>query len=211
LKARVRSIEDEVDQVLSDKLETQPAQRVASERVVLGRVVGAFGIGGWLKVQSYTDPPANILRYATWYVQLGAQTHTVKPLQGRMTVKGVQVRFEQIADRTAAELWRGAEIAVDRSDLPPPPAGQYYWSDLVGLRASSLDGEELGTIVEIRELPAHPVLVIRRPANSVSNMTDKKADKKDDRSDMWVPLVPQRLKAVDLKSGVATVDWGLDW
>jgi 16S rRNA processing protein RimM len=199
---RVRSIEDEVDQVLSDKLGIQQA----SCRIVLGRVVGAFGIGGWLKVDSYTDPPANILRYATWYVQLVNQTHTVKPLQGRMTAKGVQVRFEQVLDRTAAELWRGAEISVDRSDLPPPPAGQYYWSDLVGLRASSVEGEELGTIIEIRELPAHPVLVIRRPAKSVN-----KADKKDDHSDMWVPLVPQRLKAIDLKSGVATVDWGLDW
>jgi 16S rRNA processing protein RimM len=192
---------------LSDPLSTQ--------RVVLGRIVGAFGIGGWLKVHSFTDPPANILRYSTWHVQLRGETKAVKPLQGRMTAKGVQVRFDEVSDRTIAEQWTGAEIVVDRSDLPPPPPGQYYWTDLVGLKALALDGQELGTIVEIRELPAHPLLVIR--PRQISEHSDGQTSQPSaskaagNRDDFLVPLVPQRLKAVDLQSGVATVDWSLDW
>jgi 16S rRNA processing protein RimM len=179
--------------------------QVVLSQVVLGKIVGVFGVEGWFKVESYTEPAANILKYKQWLVRKGGIEQILVPLQGRSTLKGVQVRLEGIQDRTAAEKWliqwKGAEIAIDRKQLPAAPKGQYYWADLIGLQAFSVANERLGTIVEIVEMPAHPVMVIR---------TEYKL-KDQDTDEVWVPLVPQRLKAVDLEKGTATVDWELDW
>jgi 16S rRNA processing protein RimM len=168
--------------------------------VVLGRIVGAFGIGGWVKVESFTEPPQNILRYPMWQLTLKGQSHTRKHLEGRMTAKGVQVRIEGVADRTDAELWRGAEIGVARSELPTLKAGEYYWDDLIGLQAHSPNGEVLGNIVDIRATPAHPVLLIRGEAAEAGKPVE-----------YWVPLAPQYLKSVDLKQRTATLEWYRDW
>lgn len=168
--------------------------------VVLGRIVGAFGVGGWVKVESFTEPPQNILRYPVWQLAFNGATQTRKHLEGRVTAKGVQVRIEGIADRTEAERWRGAEIGVARSELPPLKKGEYYWDDLIGLQARSPDGVVLGNIVDIRAMPAHPVLLIRGQAGPSAKPVEH-----------WVPLAPQFLKSVDLEQRVATLEWYPDW
>jgi 16S rRNA processing protein RimM len=81
---------------------------------------------------------------------------------------------------------------VDRADLPPSAPGEFYWHDLIGLDAFSPTGNALGRVAEILELPAHPVLVLR-----------------GDRERL-VPLVPDRLVAVDLEGGRMTLDWHPD-
>lgn len=167
-------------------------------KVVLGRIVGAFGIGGWLKIESYTDPPGNILNYSMWQVGQQDAWRTVKQIGGRVTAKGVQAALENISDRTAAERLRGELIAVDRDELPAPKAGEYYWDDLLGLDAYSPSGERLGRIDAIRAMPAHPLLAIvgQRDGKRVEHL---------------VPLVKQRLLTVDLDARRATVDWESDW
>jgi 16S rRNA processing protein RimM len=171
---------------------------------VLGKIVGAFGVGGWVKIESYTDPPENILQYPVWRLSKGdgakwqSEWRQVKRLAGRMTAKGVQVQFEQVFDRTVAEQLRGLLIWVPRSELPGLAAGQYYWDDLVGLQAYSPQGELLGTVSDIRSMPAHAVLVI----------ATERAGKRIEYS---VPLVKQRLLKVDLAARRATVDWDSSW
>ena len=170
------------------------------KRVVLGRIVGAFGIDGWVKVESFTDPPSNVLKYLAWQVCLRGEWRVVKLLLGKVTAKGVLAKLEGVADRTEAQQWRGGEIAVDRSELPTPPAGEYYWADLVGLEASTPEGALLGKVKEIVETPAHALLVI-----------DESATEGGEVKRHWVPLVAQRLKSVDLTAGRLTVDWQPDW
>lgn len=170
------------------------------KRVVLGRIVGAFGVGGWVKVESFTDPLDNILNYPVWQLGRRGEWQSRKHLDARITAKGVQARIERIDDRTEADLWRGTEIAVDRDELPPTEPGEFYWNDLIGLRAIALDGSELGEIVEIRSAPAHPLLLIRG---------ERVGDKPG--LEHWVPLVSERLKSVDLANGSATIDWLADW
>jgi len=175
-------------------------KKVVTKVVVLGRIVGAFGVGGWVKVESFTEPLQNILRYPVWQLTLKGQTHVRKHLEGRVTAKGVQVRIEGIADRTEAERWRSAEIGVARSELPPLKAGEYYWDDLVGLQAQSPDGTVLGKIVEIHPTPAHPVLLVRGEAARAGKPVEH-----------LVPLAPSFLKSVDLERRVATLEWYPDW
>jgi 16S rRNA processing protein RimM len=167
-------------------------------KVVLGKIVGAFGVQGWVKIESYTDPIDNILDYPVWQLSNGEGWKPSKLLTGRVTAKGVQAQLESIADRTIAERSRGVLIAVARSELPPPEAGQYYWDDLLGLEAYSPEGELLGRIEDIRATAAHALLLI-------AGLNGGK------RVEHFVPLVSERLLSVDLSAKRATVDWDSSW
>jgi 16S rRNA processing protein RimM len=179
---------------------TEPnSERPDSDRkVVLGKIVGAFGVQGWVKVESYTDPIDNILDYPVWQLSDGAGWKPSKLMTGRVTSKGVQAQLDSIVDRTVAERSRGVLIAVARSELPKPAAGQHYWDDLIGLEAYTPAGGRLGTIEDIRATAAHALLMI----------ADTHAGK---RVEHLVPLVSERLLKVDLAARRATVDWDSSW
>ena len=174
-------------------------ERDSQERqVVLGKIVGAFGVAGWVNVQSYTDPPGNLLKYPTWRLRADQLERQVKLVAGRVTSKGVQAQLEGVTDRNQAAQLRGSLISVARGELPAPRAGEYYWDDLLGLDAYAPSGERLGRIVDIRAAPAHALLAI--------------AGERDGRAiEHLVPLVNERLLAVDLAAHRATVDWQSDW
>jgi 16S rRNA processing protein RimM len=171
---------------------------------VLGKIVGAFGIGGWVKVQSYTDPPENLLRYGQWLLCRNAESAPIddwlpaKAAQSRATSKGLQVQLEGVADRTRAEQLNGMMIGVPREQLPKPGAGEYYWDDLVGLEAFSPKGDRLGRIADIRATTAHALLSI------VADIDGKHVEH-------LVPLVSERLLKVELDAQRATVDWDPSW
>jgi len=160
--------------------------------VVIGKVGAPFGVTGWVKVFSYTDPPQGIANYREWEIVRGTQSRRVKVLESKRAGQAIAVRLEGIDTREAAQLLTGTEVRVDRSDLPAPAPGEFYWLDLVGLDAVNREGHALGKVDGVLELPAHPVLVL-----------------KGDRERL-VPLVPQRLVKVDLAAGTLTLDWHAD-
>ena len=160
--------------------------------VVLGRVGAPHGVQGWVKVYSYTDPPAGITDYPVWQVVQGTQVRRMTVVDSKRAGQGIAVQLEGIETREAAQMLSGAEVRVDRSELPQTDPGTYYWHDLIGLQARNREGHALGRVEEILELPAHPVIVLR-----------------GDRERL-VPLVPERLVAVDLAAGQVTLDWHPD-
>lgn len=180
------------DVSLEDRATSTPGRKV-----VLGKIVGVFGVGGWLKVESYTQPPSNILKY-NWQVGREDAWRSIERIGGRTTAKGVQVQFADVTDRTAAEKFRGELIAVERCELPALKADEYYWDDLPGMDAFSPSGELLGRIEDLRATPAHPLLVIvgQRDGKRVEHL---------------VPLVKQRLLRVEAETRRVTVDWESDW
>jgi 16S rRNA processing protein RimM len=162
-------------------------------RVVLGQVGGAFGVQGWVRIQSYTDPPGNILDYGRWQLGRAGEWHEVEVEDGKVTAKGVLAKLAGVATPEEARLATGSQIAVEREELPAPAPGEYYWSDLEGLQAFGRDDELLGRIEEFRATPAGPVVVIRGERQH------------------WVPFVKERIVAVDLDAGRVVLDWAGDW
>jgi 16S rRNA processing protein RimM len=160
--------------------------------VVLGRVGAPFGVQGWLKVQSYTDPPEGIVRYPVWQLERNGSLGRRTVLDWKRAGNGVAVQLEGIETREAAQALTGAEVQVERAELPPTAPGEYYWHDLIGLEAWSLQGAPLGRVAGILDLPAHPVLLLE-----------------GDRERL-VPLVPERLAGVDIDAGRLTLDWHPD-
>jgi len=164
-----------------------------SRRVVLGQVGGAFGVQGWVRIQSYTDPPANILKYERWQLGRAGQWREVEVEDGKLTAKGVLAKFAGVETPEDARLATGSEIAVTRDELPPPAPGEYYWIDLEGLAAFGQNDQPLGRIEEFRATPTGTVVVIRGERQH------------------WVPFVKERIVSVDLDAGRVVFDWASDW
>ena len=149
--------------------------------VVLGRILGAFGIHGWIRIKPFTESFDGLMEQRVWTLQQrghdrGDASNRDQPRDGR------QVRVEEckphgafllakvegVADRTEAEALRGADVTVAREKLPAAEEGEYYWNDLVGLRVRNVRGVELGIITGLIAAPAHDVLRVRRVGGSGS-------------------------------------------
>jgi 16S rRNA processing protein RimM len=165
----------------------------ADRIVVLGKVAGTFGVKGWLKVSSFTEPAGNILDYEVLQIGSAAGWSTIRIEEGRETEKGVLAKFEGIDTPEVGRLRVGAELGVWRSEMPPPEPGEYYWSDLEGLEVRNTDGELLGRVDHFRTTPAGTVVVVKGAKDS------------------WIPFVKERLVKVDIDAGRIVLDWPLDW
>ena len=164
-----------------------------SRRVLLGRIVGVFGIAGWVKVESFTEPRENILRYRPWIVVHGGQETEVSKPEGRTQGKGFVAKLPQAEDRDQAAALVGAEIHVDRAQLPKAAEGEIYWADLEGLEVVLEDGTVLGKVSHLFPTGANDVIVVRGAKERL------------------IPYVNDVVKAVDLDAKRITVDWDPDF
>jgi 16S rRNA processing protein RimM len=161
--------------------------------VTLGKIVGTFGVHGWVKVQSFTEPPENIFEYEDWRILRSRQWSSIELEDGRVTGKGVLAKFAGIESPEDARLYVGAELGVPRSEMPQTAPGEYYWSDLEGLEARSADGAVLGRVDHFRSTPAGDVVVVRG------------------EREHWIPFVKARILKVDLEARCIVFDWAADW
>ncbi len=165
-----------------------------SQFVVLGRITGAHGIRGWVKVYSETRPRDGILGYSPWFLRRNGQWVPFEVSEGRLQGKGLVAQLEGCGDREAAIALKGAEIAIPRARLPEPEAGEYYWADLIGLAVETTSGVSLGRVDHLLETGANDVLVVRGDQERL------------------VPFVPDQVVVeVDLKGGRLVVDWDPDF
>lgn len=144
---------------------------------------------GWVKVFSDTRPRENILDYSPWLVKQRDGWKEVALAEGRVHGRGVIARLEGYSDRDQAQTLMGAEIAIRRSQLPPPKAGEHYWADLEGLRVVNLQGVELGTVSHLFETGANDVLVVTGERERL------------------LPYTRHVIREVDLTARVLRVDW----
>jgi 16S rRNA processing protein RimM len=172
-------------------MDTAPTE---TQRLVIGRINGLYGVRGWVKVYSYTDPITNILDYSPWQLWQHGAWHSVKLQQGQAHGKGIIAQLEGCFDRDQAARLLGAEIAILREHLPPPPPDEYYWSDLIGLTVVNQAEQTLGVVERLLETGAHDVLVVQGERERL------------------IPFVLERIVlAVDLTARRIQVDWDADF
>jgi len=161
----------------------------ASRTIPLGRITGAFGVRGELKIESWTDPKTAIFHYQPWTLVRGRESSQLAGVRGREHGGGLVATVPGVADRDAAEAMAGTEIVVARSALPPPKPGEYYWVDLEGLQVVNVEGVAFGTIDHLFDTGANHVMVVR-----------------GDRERL-VPFVQPHLVSVDFAARLVVVDW----
>ncbi|GAB4260375.1 MAG: ribosome maturation factor RimM [Methylomicrobium sp.] len=160
----------------------------------VGEISGIFGVKGWVKVYSYTDPRENILSYSSWRLSKGVDVMTLNVLDGKLQGKSVVARLQGVEDRDAAAALMGWSIAIDRAQLPKLESDEFYWVDLVGLRVVTAMGIELGVVDHLIETGANDVLVVN-----------------GERERLIPFLMGQTVLNVDLTNRCLTVDWDSDF
>ena len=165
-------------------------------RILVGRVVGAFGVRGEVKIESWTEPRSAIFGYRPWILRdPRGNERELMGVRGRPTGKGVVAEFPGVEDRDAADAMRGTEIYVPRAALPKPAEGEFYWVDLEGLDVVNADGRTMGRVSHLFATGANDVLVAR-----------------DGEREWMIPFVrPQYITDIDLDAGRITVDWDPDF
>ena len=129
--------------------------------VCVGKIAGAHGVRGQVRIASYTDDPADIGSYGPLQDESGKTQFTVT-VTG-MSKGQVVATIGGINDRSAAEALRGVSLFVSRSSLPPADEDEFYFEDLVGLRAKTVSGKDLGTVIAVEDFGAGPLLEVGKP------------------------------------------------
>ncbi len=163
--------------------------------IVMGRVAGAQGIQGWIKVQAYTAEPDSLLDYRTWW--LGDEKHgwrELDVLQSSMHGRGLIAQLMGCHDRNTAEKYKGLLIAIPRSRMPQPDQEEYYWHDLIGLEVRNLDDERLGVVESLQDTGANQVLCVA-----------------GEKGEILIPFIASAIKQVDLADKLIRVDWQADY
>ena len=158
--------------------------------VTLGRVSGLFGVNGWIKVHSYTEPRASIVGFDAWVLRMNSAEQTVELEGGREQGRTVVAKLKGVVDRDQAAALVGADILVERDALAPCEPGEYYWTDLEGLDVVTVQGESLGRLEYLFETGGHDVMAVE-----------------GERSRL-IPFVQEKVvREVSLSRGVIVVDW----
>ena len=166
----------------------------AERRVLMGRVVGVFGVRGWLKIESYSEPRDRLFSYRPWLMGRAGSLREGVPVEMGEQGKNVVVRLPGCDTVEQAQTLLGEDIWVLRASLPAPSPGEYYWVDLEGLAVITTDGVELGQISHMIATGANDVMVVR-----------------GDRERL-LPFTPgHAVQSVDLSAGRVVVDWDPDF
>lgn len=160
---------------------------------VIGRFAKPYGVRGWIKVVSFTEPTENILAYPQWKLQLSdtqwadLDVEHKKPYNNKFLL----VKLKNCGSPEEASAYTNGLIAVDRGDLPELKSNEYYWVDLIGLTVFNTQGVCYGRVTSLLATGANDVLVIL----------------KEDSSEMLIPYLSSVVKSVDLSQQQMVVDW----
>jgi 16S rRNA processing protein RimM len=161
----------------------------ASSLIELGVVGAPFGVRGWVKLRSFTDPPDRLLQHGSLRLGLRGSWAAYRIEESGRSGGQLTVKLSGVNDRDQAQSLRGAVIGVPRAELPPAEDKDFYRADLVGCEVVNLSGAALGKVQHFVESPAQVLMVVRG------------------EHEYWIPAVPQHLRRVDLAMRRVVVDW----
>ena len=173
------------------------------DAVEVGRVLGAWGVKGGIRVKPFSADPQALFASKHWFVkpaelkpghQVPAVLHV---LQAREQNDAVVAIVQEVTDRDVAQALSGARLFIARSNFPAPASGEYYWVDLIGLAVQNREGAALGRVVGLIETGPHCVLRIE-PAEAQAEQ-------------VLVPFVDAYVDRVDLPGRCIHVDWHSDY
>lgn len=166
----------------------------ADKELIIGKISGAYGLKGWVKVVAFTEYLDSLLDYSPWILKKNGTRLSLKVINGRIHGTTLVAQLEGINDRDAAESLKGSEIYITYAQLPEAEAGEYYWIDLIGLTVKNLTGEELGLVDSLMETGANDVMLVKGQKTHA------------------VPFIQgQVIINIDLAQKLILVDWDTDF
>lgn len=181
-----------------------------ADAIEVGRIVDAWGLKGWVRVQPYSSSPQALLGARRWHLRpsetavgpaAASIPATLDISEVREHGEGLVASCRAIADRSAAEALRGARIFVARASFPVPGDDEFYWADLIGLAVVNRDGVAFGNVVGLIDTGPQSVLRVQAEAQAQAEGGDE----------TLIPFVAAYVDSVDLAGRLIVVDWGLDY
>lgn len=161
--------------------------------VIVGRIGKTYGIKGWLKIHSYTQPTDNLFDYLPWQVKRAGKWQTVKLTGHKPHGDGFVAKLADVNNPEVAQTWVNADIAVERGQLPDLPDDDYYWQDLIDLQVIDMNGRVLGKVIQLFATGANDVLVV------------------NGEKEFLIPYVlEQVIQHIDLDKRQIQVNWDVD-
>jgi 16S rRNA processing protein RimM len=160
----------------------------------MGRVLGAYGVRGWLRIEPFTARPDGLSQYRSWWLRIGGEWREMAVAESERHGKQLVARLEGSLTREQAAGMRGCEIGIPREAMPAPEAGEVYEADMLGLRVVNRSGIDLGQVEGMLDNRAHPVMRVRHEGG-----------------ESLLPFVAGVIEQVDLEARVVRVDWEPDW
>lgn len=174
---------------------SSPDTAQAPALTVVGRLGAPHGVRGWNRIQSFTDPQANLFEYSPWHVDVpGRGVVQIAPEQSRQAQGRWVVKLPGIDDRDAAAALSGRDVRVDPSQFAAPALDEFFWHELEGMSVANREGLALGTVARLLETGAHDILAVR-----------------GDRGELLIPFVAEFVDTVSRDQSLITVDWQPDW
>jgi len=171
-----------------------PMDNDVNKPIIVGKLVGVYGIKGWLKVMSYTEPLENILTYKPLLFNLSGQWREITLLQGKTHGKGLIIHLAGYDTPESARHLVGTEIAITREQLPALPKGEYYWIDLEGMTVINQASITLGQVIQVMATGANDVLIVQ-----------------GDKRRLIPFLKDHTILSIDLEKRLILVDWDADF
>jgi 16S rRNA processing protein RimM len=169
--------------------------KIPENLAVIGKVTGVFGIKGWVKVFSYTEPKENVFSYKNWLVNINGQWTPVKVRDFKAQSKGLVAALDDCHDRTLAQKYCQCEIAILKDALPKPEEGEFYYYQLEGLLVVTTDDVVLGKVDYLFNSGSNDVMVVKPFKDSL------------DGQERLLPYTDDCLKDISLEDGIIRVDW----
>jgi 16S rRNA processing protein RimM len=158
--------------------------------VLIGKIVGAHGLKGTSKIQSYAESLEIFKTGTTLLVSSpGGSENRYEIDWIKLHSRGALLAFKEVADREQAKLLIGSDLYIEKTELPELEDGTYYWFDLIGVNVYTLDDRYLGRIDSIIETGANDVYVV------------KDADK-----EILVPALESVVRSIDIESKIMRVE-----
>ena len=182
------------------------------DAVEVGRILGAWGVKGWIRIQPFSSDPQALFSSKRWFVKPPeapiarpsvAWPDLLRVTQAREQGDAVVAGVQDVNDRDAAEALRGGRIFISRASFPTADDGEFYWVDLIGLEVVNRTGDRLGAVTGLLDTGAHSVLRVR-PHDAPAAASPESVER-------LIPFVAAYVDEVDREARRIVVDWGLDY
>ncbi|HRL21632.1 MAG TPA: ribosome maturation factor RimM [Alcaligenes sp.] len=187
--------------------------------VELGRIVSAYGVRGWVKVQPHSMQTKALLNAKTWWIKAprpGSQAGVFASIPSRNVVSARQhgativAQFEGMDDRDLAQAMKGQTVWVSRAEFPQADDNEFYWVDLLGCQFwGEQDGQPqpIGEVVEVLDNGAHAILAVHRGLWNPEGIFMPQLDDKGRPLEELVPFVQAIVHTVDLPARLLHSHW----
>ena len=164
---------------------------VVKQPLIVGRFGKTFGVQGWIKLQSFTTPTDNILKYQPWYIKKRRGWQILEITGSDFKGETIIIKLPGCNDPETAKRYTNCQIAVDRSQLPEIDENEHYWADLIGMSVVTTKGIKLGIVNSLLETGANDVLVIKG------------------KEEFLLPYVKEIIKNINKNTKTITVEWAI--